>query len=1392
MKRKIFALLILVFLASGICRAANWTFPESLAVIEAEAFSGIPDMGDVCLPTSVRKIGSKVFAGSTLNILEFSAEIEDIDENALTDAVIGEVTAPLGSYAWEWAVEHGYIELPPSSPVEDFEWASIDDGVSIERYIGNDACVVVPESIEGVPVIRIAPSAFARNSIVETVIIPDGVKRIENRAFMNMTALKSVELPDSVTYIGAYAFTDCTSLTRFRYPVNLTEIGTENNGSLNILGGCTSLKRVAVPEGVSRIPDNTFRYAKSLKEVQLPSTLKTIGARAFDGCISIENMSLPDGLERIENRAFIGMTMLKAAELPDSVTYIGAYAFTDCASLTRFRYPLNLTEIGYENNGSFNILRGCSELKYISIPEGVTRLPSRIFRFAESLEEIDLPQTLKVIESSVFQGCTGIEALDLPDGLERVENSAFNGMTSLKRIDLPDSVTFLGAWAFVDCSNLEYFHYPLHLEEVPNDLNGSQSQFRGCVKLTRIDVPEGVVRIPDLMFMFADSIEEINLPSTLKVIGANAFKGCTGIEALDLPDGLERVENSAFNGMTSLKRIDLPDSVTYLGAWAFVDCSNLEYFHYPLHLEEVRNDLNGNQSQFRGCVKLTQIDVPEGVVRIPDLMFMNADSIEEINLPSTLKVIGTSAFKGCTGIEELPLPEGLERVENSAFNSMTNLKRIDLPDGVTYLGAWTFVNCSSLEYFHYPLHLEEVRNDLNGSQTQFGGCTSLKRIDVPEGVVNIPALIFQFADSLEEVNLPMSLRTVGGNAFKGASSIREVYLNENVYSIGDNAFRDTTLTINCEWGTYALSYAQQNSIPYFYLSRTGEYALNEACWPSGVLYRGDVYIFDGYVRSSVNVSNVKGTIYNSGGAVVRHTDYDPEETDHLLAGQFTNAMDIAGLDLGAYRFVLEGSAGDKYEVLVDNTFEIVPPPLRVRCEALNIPSGFYAEDELIPVQGTVISNYPIVITYGAFNDDGSRTAQVYDGSPMTYTFDLASPGLNMSALQGGGYQFMVTVYGNGESKTVVCSDFTRSGFGLNGTVTSVDKNAIERYVANSDNHDVFYELGVDYRSRLMDALSEEDRFKLGMYTFDDKVQGAVIDMFRSGATSLRSEYLVQLYKKEIASFISSQGSTVDSMSYVIPDHEKIVSELLDTGKVYVEDFLVGADAMQQAEALKLAKQANKSFEAISNLADLADDVETIVDLCNIFADALQDYSQGVQVLKAIAASQVSNAASDYNYQLAIQELMKEYTNKNVRCLDNLVNYAAKRVIEEGGKEAIKYIASAVGSGGLYVVIRLSKIAWDIFTTATDFYDDVGKVVTYHAQIETFYAANLAYQEAFDQILAGNGDESTAIRLVNSYQYAINAAWRSIGTLKTIHYYSQITSDVTLGQIQNKLNKMHCP
>ena len=72
----------------------------------------------------------------------------------------------------------------------------------------------------------------------------------------------------------------------------------------------------------------------SAKKIVLPSTVKSIGKRAFKWCKNIETMSLPDGLTTIEDEVFYGCSSLKEITLSASVKSIGNSAFSDCSELT--------------------------------------------------------------------------------------------------------------------------------------------------------------------------------------------------------------------------------------------------------------------------------------------------------------------------------------------------------------------------------------------------------------------------------------------------------------------------------------------------------------------------------------------------------------------------------------------------------------------------------------------------------------------------------------------------------------------------------------------------------------------------------------------------------------------------------------------------------------------------------------------------------------------------------------------------------------------------------------------------------------------------------------------------------------------------------------------------
>ena len=80
-----------------------------------------------------------------------------------------------------------------------------ENGVVITAYTGNDTMVVIPEKIDGKPVIAIKESAFTDKSF-ETLVLSRFVISIEDGAFKNCTSLKTIYYPDGIYYASDLAF----------------------------------------------------------------------------------------------------------------------------------------------------------------------------------------------------------------------------------------------------------------------------------------------------------------------------------------------------------------------------------------------------------------------------------------------------------------------------------------------------------------------------------------------------------------------------------------------------------------------------------------------------------------------------------------------------------------------------------------------------------------------------------------------------------------------------------------------------------------------------------------------------------------------------------------------------------------------------------------------------------------------------------------------------------------------------------------------------------------------------------------------------------------------------------------------------------------------------------
>ena len=233
---------------------------------------------------------------------------------------------------------------------------------------------------------EIPNSAFSGCLRLTSVVIPKGVRSINEKAFSDCVRLTSVVIPESVTSISHSAFRSCNSLTSVKIPEGVTSIGRE------AFNGCSSLTSVVILEGVTSIASQTFNYCSSLTSVVIPESVTSIGYSAFNGCSSLTSVVIPESVTSMEDSAFDGCSSLTSVVMPRGITSVPRFTFKNCSGLTS-----------------------------VVIPEGVRSIATQAFNSCSSLSSVVIPEGVRSIGDYVFYNCPRLISLTLPSTLERID-----------------------------------------------------------------------------------------------------------------------------------------------------------------------------------------------------------------------------------------------------------------------------------------------------------------------------------------------------------------------------------------------------------------------------------------------------------------------------------------------------------------------------------------------------------------------------------------------------------------------------------------------------------------------------------------------------------------------------------------------------------------------------------------------------------------------------------------------------------------------------------------------------------------------------------------------------------------------------------------------------------
>ncbi|MGI6090904.1 MAG: leucine-rich repeat domain-containing protein [Saccharofermentanales bacterium] len=222
------------------------------------------------------------------------------------------------------------------------------------------------------------------------------------------------------------------------------------------------LEIITIPEGVTRIPENTFDQCSRLRKVVLPQSLEEICDMAFSGCMALEKISIPAKVNSIGPQAFTYCMTLREIEVSEDNMAYSSYngALYDKNRSVLVKYPAGLTGKAVLVEDLFEIGEWAFEwstAERIVIPEGVTKIGSRAFSGSIRATEIILPETVTRIGDQAFFGCHRLTELTIPEGVMIIERSAFYNCMSLEKLYMPNSVASLDSWVFDGCPNLTVY-----------------------------------------------------------------------------------------------------------------------------------------------------------------------------------------------------------------------------------------------------------------------------------------------------------------------------------------------------------------------------------------------------------------------------------------------------------------------------------------------------------------------------------------------------------------------------------------------------------------------------------------------------------------------------------------------------------------------------------------------------------------------------------------------------------------------------------------------------------------------------------------------------------------------------------------------------------------------
>lgn len=758
-------------------KVGGYVIPNGVTQLGMIAFEGCVNVTSVTVPSSVASVEHGAFkACPKLLGVFFKGDAPNGGSDSQVFYISDKATVYYHEGTKGWEKTFGGRPAYPLN--QDFGYTVENGKVTIAKYAGAGGAVVIPSTINGLPVVRVNDNAFQDCTNLTSIAIPASVTSVGSWAFANCVKLTTVTIPKSVTALHGTSFIMCGKLSSIKVDAeNPSYISGEDGVVFTkernclVIYPCGRIGGYTVTNRITSIADGAFEQCTNLTSITLPNSLTWMGHYSFANCTSLTNFTVPD-----------------------SVTGIGWWAFRDCAKLTKLKLPKGFNSIGVYT------FWNCYKLASIEVDSANTT-------YCSSPEGVMFDKKMTRL---VYYPCGRGGSYVVPDGVVTIEGSAAVGATNLTSLTIPAGVTSIGSWAFSGCSGLTNICFKGNAPRGINDgsifggadkatvyypagTTGWGKYFGGrltapistsdyscsykdnALTITRYTGTGGAVTIPDTI---------CDLPVT--AIGREAFAGCTNMTGVMIPNCVTNIGVWAFRDCTGLTRVTIPKSVTSLGAyergWAsnpFGNCAKLTSIKVDAGNPVFSSDKDGvvfnKQRSIVVCCpagKAGSYVVPDGVTAVAEGAFQGCAGLTSVTLPGSVKEINYVAFAGCGELTALHFkgdaPEA-SKFSGNTFDGAGKVKIYYLPESK----GWTKTHANRPAYPVRDGYAYTVENNAITIIKCLGHSGAVAIPDKLNGlpVINIGGEAFQNLTNVTSVRIPASVKTISWGAFIACSGL---------------------------------------------------------------------------------------------------------------------------------------------------------------------------------------------------------------------------------------------------------------------------------------------------------------------------------------------------------------------------------------------------------------------------------------------------------------------------------------------------------------------------------------------------------------------------------------------------------------------------------------------